>query len=168
MTPAQLQAAGINAAIAQAWADPLSAACAINDISTPQRQAAFLAQLAVETAYFRELDEDLDYRNADRIFELFRGEIPDHETAARLCHNPEALANMVYANRNGNGGRASGDGWRYRGRGPIQLTGRDNYRACGAAIAVDLVDDPDLLATPGPGCLGAAWFWARNGLTRSP
>jgi hypothetical protein len=64
----------------------------------------------------------------------------------------------------GNGPEASGDGWRYRGRGPIQLTGKDNYRACGQGIGVDLVDDPDFLATPEPGCLAAAWFWARNGL----
>lgn len=156
MTPAQLQAIGVSPPIAQDFADPLSAACAINDISTPQRQAAFLAMLAIETTYFRELAEDLYYTDADRVFDLFRGEVKDHEQAARLCRNPQALANTVYAGRNGN--TEPGDGWLYRGRGP-GLTGRWNYGWAQGVTGQPYLAQPDLVAQPKDCCLVAGWFW---------
>ena len=84
--------------------------------------------------------------------------------ALLLERRPELIANHVYADRMGNGSVASGDGWRYRGRGLIQLTGRDNYRACGSAIGADLLAAPGLLEQPEWAAMSAAWFWFSNGL----
>jgi len=141
----------------------LDAAMRRFEISTPARMAAFCAQLAHESGQLQRWTENLSYR-WERLRQVFPKYFPSDAEARPFDRKPERIANRVYANRMGNGPEASGDGWRYRGRGPIQLTGKDNYRACGQGIGVDLVDDPDLLATPEPGCLAAAWFWARNGL----
>jgi putative chitinase len=132
-------------------------------IDTPARMAAFCAQLAHESGQLQRWTENLSYR-WPRLRQVFPKYFPSDADARPFDRQPERIANRVYANRMGNGPETSGDGWRYRGRGPIQLTGKANYRACGEAIGVDLVADPDLLATPEPGCLAAAWFWARNGL----
>jgi putative chitinase len=141
----------------------LDAAMRRFEIVTPARMAAFCAQLAHESGQLQRWTENLSYR-WERLRQVFPKYFPSDAEARPFDRKPERIANRVYANRMGNGPEASGDGWRYRGRGPIQLTGKDNYRACGQGIGVDLVDDPDLLATPEPGCLAAAWFWARNGL----
>ena len=143
--------------------DALDAAMRRFEIDTPSRMAAFTAQLAHESGQLQRWTENLNYR-WERLRQVFPKYFASDSEARAFDRKPERIANRVYGNRMGNGPEASGDGWRYRGRGPIQLTGRDNYRACGSAIGVDLVEDPDLLATPGPGCLAAAWFWARNGL----
>jgi putative chitinase len=143
--------------------DALDAAMRRFEINTPSRMAAFAAQLAHESGQLQRWTENLNYR-WERLRQVFPKYFTSDAQAQAFDRKPERIANRVYASRLGNGPEASGDGWRYRGRGPIQLTGRDNYRACGSAIGVDLVEDPDLLATPGPGCLAAAWFWARNGL----
>ena len=143
--------------------DALDAAMRRFEIDTPSRMAAFAAQLAHESGQLQRWTENLNYR-WERLRQVFPKYFTSDAEARAFDRKPERIANRVYASRMGNGPEASGDGWRYRGRGPIQLTGRDNYRACGSAIGVDLVGDPDLLATPGPGCLAAAWFWARNGL----
>jgi putative chitinase len=141
----------------------LDAAMRRFEIVTPARMAAFCAQLAHESGQLQRWTENLSYR-WERLRQVFPKYFPSDAEARPFDRKPERIANRVYANRMGNGPEASGDGWRYRGRGPIQLTGKDNYRACGQGIGVDLVDDPDFLATPEPGCLAAAWFWARNGL----
>ena len=141
----------------------LDAAMRRFEIATPARVAAFCAQLAHESGQLQRWTENLSYR-WERLRQVFPKYFPSDAEARPFDRKPERIANRVYANRMGNGPEASGDGWRYRGRGPIQLTGKDNYRACGQGIGVDLVDDPDLLVTPEPGCLAAAWFWARNGL----
>jgi putative chitinase len=141
----------------------LDAAMRRFEIVTPARMAAFCAQLAHESGQLQRWTENLSYR-WERLRQVFPKYFPSDAEARPFDRKPERIANRVYANRMGNGPEASGDGWRYRGRGPIQLTGKDNYRACGQGIGVDLVDDPDRLATPEPGCLAAAWFWARNGL----
>ncbi len=141
----------------------LDAAMRRFEIATPARMAAFCAQLAHESGQLQRWTENLSYR-WERLRQVFPKYFPSDAEARPFDRKPERIANRVYANRMGNGPEASGDGWRYRGRGPIQLTGKDNYRACGQGIGVDLVDDPDLLVTPEPGCLAAAWFWARNGL----
>ena len=149
--------------VTDAVIDALDSAMRRFEIDTPARMAAFAAQLAHESGQLQRWTENLNYRWA-RLRQVFPKYFTSDAQAQAFDRQPERIANRVYASRLGNGPEASGDGWRYRGRGPIQLTGRDNYRACGSAIAVDLEGDPDLLATPGPGCLAAAWFWARNGL----
>ena len=135
------------------------------EIDTPEERAAFIAQLAHESAEFTRLSENLNY-SADRLAQVWPGRFRDLAVAKRYARNPERLANCVYASRLGNGDEASGDGWRYRGRGPIQLTGRDNYRRCGAAIGCDLLGDPDLLFVPEVGVRSALWFWRARKIDR--
>lgn len=135
-------------------------ACAI---AGPARQGAFLAQIMVESSELRHVEEVLNYA-PQRLREVWPRHFPDDATAQRYGHQPAALANHVYANRMGNGDEASGDGWRYRGRGVIQLTGRDNYRAFSTAMQQDALGQPDLLLAPAGAALSAAWFWQSNGL----
>jgi len=92
------------------------------------------------------------------VDELFSA-VRDLEHAAKLCRNPKELANTVYSNRIGNGDYDSGDGWRYRGRGVFQLTGRSNYAAAGAALWRPYKDEPDLVAQPLDACMTAGWYW---------
>lgn len=164
LTRAELEAVmPLAGRVPDAVVDALDAAMRRFEIDTPARMAAFSAQLAHESGQLQRWAENLSYR-WERLRQVFPKYFPSDEAARPFDRKPERIANRVYANRMGNGPESSGDGWRYRGRGPIQLTGRDNYRACGQGIGVNLADDPDLLTAPGPGCLAAAWFWARNGL----
>ncbi|WP_396654127.1 glycoside hydrolase family 19 protein [Metapseudomonas otitidis] len=137
-------------------------------LTTPTRQSAFLAQAAHESAGFTRLTENLNYSATGLAATWpgrFRGADEQPNALARALHRrPEAIANVVYANRMGNGSEASGDGWRYRGRGLLQITGRAQYQRCGAALGLPLVEQPDLLAQPEPAVLSAAWFWQVNGL----
>ena len=148
---------------ADRFLQPLEDAMGKFEISTPARQAAFLAQLAHESNQLRATEENLNYG-----WKGLRLTFPKYfrtDAEAKACERkPEQIANRAYANRNGNGSEESGDGWRYRGRGPIQLTGRANYRACGAAIGIDLEAEPDRLQDPLAGALAAAWFWGTRGL----
>ena len=89
---------------------------------------------------------------------------PDLQTAMKYAHNPEAIANKVYGGRMGNGQEETGDGWKYHGRGLIQLTGKENYANCGSGIGVDLLSNPNLLNTPEYAALSAGWFWNKKGL----
>lgn len=98
------------------------------------------------------------------VAQSFSNYFPTDAAARAFARQPERIATRVYGGRLGNGPEASGHGWRYRGRGPIQLTGKSNYRACGTGIGLDLVNQPELLETPEVGCLAAAWFWATKGL----
>lgn len=163
MDTARLIAAGVGPTQAKAFAEPLTAAMARFEINTPLRQAAFLAQCIHESAGFTRMEEALWYRTPERVRSVFRSTVPDLATAARLCGKPKALANRVYAGRNGNGPEASGDGWAYRGSGPIQLTGRANFRAAGQGCAAPFEVQPDLVRQPAGGCLSAAWFFASHG-----
>lgn len=143
---------------ADLFAVPLDQAMARFAITTPARQAAFLAQIAEESQELMRLVENLNY-SADALCK----EWPQHfdaAFAAQCARNPEAIANRAYAGRMGNGDAASGDGWKYRGRGLIQTTGRNNYRACGEALSLPLTDQPDLLERPDNAAMSAAWFWA--------
>jgi putative chitinase len=130
-------------------------------INTPARQAAFLAQIAHESGELRSLEENLNYR-AERLLEIFPGRFTDSEADA-YEHHPQKIANRVYANRFGNGDEASGDGWRFRGRGLIGVTFRHNYWACGLALRVDLVANPDLLLQPVYAARSAGWFFQAHG-----
>jgi putative chitinase len=104
--------------------------------------------------------------SSDQMLKVYPGFFKTAADTQPYVNNPEALANKVYANRIGNGDTASGDGWKYRGRGLIQLTGKDNYAALTKALGVDFVKDPDLVATPQYAALSAAWFWKNHGLNQ--
>lgn len=158
-----LIAAGIAPTQARAFLEPLIEACRHFDIGTPVRQAAFVAQCAHESAGFVRLEESLYYTTPERIRMVWPQRVPSLAEASQLIRNPQALANRVYANRNGNGDEASGDGWRYRGRGLIQLTGRANYLAAESAIGEPYKADPDLVAQPRHAAMTAAWYFAAAG-----
>ena len=145
------------------WLNPLNQAMAKFEINTSSRIAAFLAQVAHESAETTMLSENLNY-SALRLIQVWPHRFPSLASAQTYAKNPEKLANSVYAGRGGNGNKASGDGWRYRGRGLFQLTTKDNYRLAGQALALPLVDKPDLLLSPEVAALTAAQFWQRLGL----
>jgi len=156
---AALVAAGIGPTQARQFEGPLQATFARFGIDTPLRRAAFVAQCAHESSLFTTLEESLFYRKPERICAIFKSKVPNLALAQTLACNPRLLANRVYANRNGNQDEASGDGWRYRGRGLIQLTGRTNYTRAAADLQRDYVGDPDLVLQPPDACLTAGWFW---------
>lgn len=131
-------------------------------INTPLRLAHFLAQCGHESAGFKATQENLNY-GAKGLMSIFKKYFPTEAEALRYERKPEMIANKVYANRMSNGNEASGDGWRFRGRGYIQLTGRANYTAFGKAIGEDIPSNPDVVASKYP-LLSAAWFWSTNGL----
>lgn len=124
--------------------------------------AMLLAQVGHESADLTQLEESL-YYTASRMMQVWPGRFPTAASAQPYARNPEALANNVYANRMGNGPPESGDGYRYRGRGPIQLTGKDNYQRFATAINdTTPLAHPDSLATPAMGALSACWFYSTN------
>ena len=146
------------------FAEALTSACDEFDITTPHRLAAFLAQIAVESANLTRVTENLNYR-ASGLLRVFPTHFDEGE-AAEYEHQPERIANRVYADRMGNGDEESGDGWRYRGRGLIQITGRDNYVACGEALGVDLTEQPEYLESAEGAARSAAWFVHAHGVLR--
>jgi putative chitinase len=170
-------AAGVKQATAEKWADAVANACAEFGIDTPQRIAGFLSQCAHESAGFERLQENLNY-SADGMAGIWPkrfavlgpdkkpvkkdGKNQPNKFALALHRKPEMIANVVYSSRMGNGPTESGEGWRYRGRGLKQLTGKDNHRACSAGLGVDLVSNPDMLLEPVYAARSAAWFWATN------
>jgi putative chitinase len=133
-------------------------------ISTPLRVAHFLAQCGHESGGFRVTQENLNY-SAKGLNGIFRKYFPTEAAAAAYARNPQKIANKVYANRMANGSEASGDGYKFRGRGYIQLTGRDNYTQFGKAIGVDIPSNPDLVSSK-YALASAAWFWSKNGLNK--
>jgi putative chitinase len=145
------------------WLDPINAALTEWSISNTHRQAAFLAQVLHESAQLKVLSENLNYSSV-RLRQVWPRRFPTDSVALQYASNPEKLASNVYANRLGNGDEASGDGWKYRGRGLIQLTGRDNYERCGKALKLDLLAQPELLQEPAGAARSAAWYWATAGL----
>jgi putative chitinase len=133
-------------------------------INTPLRLAHFLAQCGHESGGFRVTQENLNY-SAKGLMGIFKKYFPDAGTAAAYERKPEKIANRVYANRMANGSEASGDGYKFRGRGYIQLTGRDNYTQFGKAIGEDIASNPDKVSSQ-YALLSAAWFWSKNGLNK--
>lgn len=146
------------------WAQALTPAMERYGIDTPARMASFLAQTGHESAQFSRLTENLRYRSAKRLMQVWPKRFPSEPVAAPYVDNPERLANFVYARRLGNGDASSGDGYRYRGRGILQITGRSNYAAVGQALGLDLIGNPDLLLQPEQAAMSAAWFWDSRGL----
>ncbi len=131
-------------------------------ISKPIRLAHFLAQVAHESGNFKFLKENLNY-SADSLLKVFPKYFKDKATADKYARQPEKIANRVYASRMGNGDEASGDGFKFRGRGFIQLTGKDNYKAFSTFIGEDCVANPDLVSDKYP-LTSAAWFFDKNKL----
>ena len=147
----------------QGWVDPLNAAMDRFDVDDERRAAAFLAQIAHESNELQSLVENLNYSVAG-LMRVWPSHFPSAAKAHLYERNPEKLANCVYGSRLGNGDETTGDGWLYRGRGLIQLTGRGNYRSAADALAIPLEDDPDRLAEPEIAALSAGWFWKSHGL----
>jgi putative chitinase len=165
MTPLlhHVQAAGVEKDTATGWLPWLQGTCKAYEINSPHRIAGFLSQIAHESAGLTRLTENLNY-SAERLMAVWPRRFLTIEFARQYARNPEKIANLVYANRMGNGDEASGDGWRYRGRGLKQLTGKTNYAAFAEAIGEDYVAEPDLLLEPVNAALSAGWFWSTNGL----
>lgn len=159
VTPEQLKKLHID----PVWTDPLNATFERFNILTPRQQAAFIGQCSHESANFRVLEENLNYRAAT-LLKLFPrtprrpwGFTP--EEAAAYERQPKKIANRIYGNRMNNRDEASGDGYRFRGRGILQLTGAANYHHASKALGVDFIMEPDLVATPQYAALTAGWFW---------
>lgn len=180
-----LVAAGIKQSLAVTWHPWVCKALEEFKIDSPTQVAAWLAQTAHESGGYMLLEENLNYRATvmavcwpNRFAEVepdpakpgktrpkrdAKGALIPNKFALALERKPEALANVVYASRMGNGPTESGEGWKYRGRGLKQLTGKDNYTRCAKALGVDLVANPDLVIQPEFAARSAAWFWASNG-----
>lgn len=139
----------------------LNAAMAKHGITEPLHQAAFLAQVGIESGGLTRLEENLTYTTPERLMTVWPARFKTAAEAAAYVRNPQALANKVYAGRMGN--TSPGDGWKYRGRGFKQLTGKDNYTAYALACNVPAVSNPDLLLQPDCLADSAAWFWAKSG-----
>lgn len=133
-------------------------------IDTPVELAHFLAQCGHESAGFKAVSENLNY-SAKGLLGIFKKYFPTQALAEQYQRKPEKIANRVYASRMGNGDETSGEGFKFRGRGFIQLTGKQNYTAFGKAIGVDIIANPDLVATKYP-LLSAAWFFSKNCLAK--
>lgn len=149
---------------ADKWMPYLQATAEKFDINTPAREAGFLAQITHESGNFRELEENLNY-SADGLLRTF----PTHFNKIEVglyARKPERIANRAYANRMGNGNEESGDGWKYRGRGLIQITGKNAYRGFGVLIGRqdEVLTFPEMVAQPELASLSAGWFWQTNGL----
>lgn len=172
-------AVGCTRALAEAWETPLRDSCRVWEIDTRLRLCAFLATIGHESTGLTRQTENMSYSTAARIVEVFRKFDTDKDrniSAQELAHaatfirQPEKLANFVYSNRMGNGSPESGDGYRYRARGPIGTTGKTNYEAATEAVLArvkscpDFVRHPELLESPQWGALAAGAFWDDNEL----
>ena len=157
MLEAQLLALGIDGK----WLEPLQETFEKYQINTPKRQACFLGQTMHESGGYKFLRENLNY-SAKALMNTWPSRFPDMDTAEKYERQPEKIANKVYSGRMGN--TEDGDGAKFIGRGLIQLTGKDNYKAFGEAIGEDLVSTPQLVEEPRYAALSAGWFWNKRGL----
>lgn len=162
------------------WLDAVIETCAEFEINTPQRVASFLAQTSHESGGYTMLTENLNYKAVtlatcwpNRFAVLGADKKPKKDekgkniptaVANSIAGKPELIANMVYSARMGNGPAESGEGWKYRGRGLKQLTGKDNYARCSRDLNIDIVNNPDLLLEPMYAARSAGWFWKSNNL----
>ena len=145
------------------WYDALEQLLDDYEINTPQRVAAFIAQCAHESGNFVFIKENLNYKAAS-LRKVFPKYFPSDELAAAYANKPEMIANRVYANRMGNGPEESGDGYRYCGRGLIQLTGKDNYTFFAGSLDISVEEAAEYLATFEGAAQSACWFWESNNL----
>jgi putative chitinase len=167
ITQQQLSACIGNNPYLEQWTEALNKILPDYEIDTPQRVAAFIAQSAHESGNFTALHENLNYR-AETLRKVFPKYFTD-ASAAQIASQPnkaELIANRVYANRMGNGTEESGDGFRYCGRGLIQLTGKTNYQAFAESIEIPVEQIPELLATFEGAVQSACWFWEANNLNQ--
>lgn len=180
MTPTLEQLVAAKIKNPEKWLDSVIATCQEFEINTQQRIAGFLAQTSHESGGYTMLTENLNYRaatlatcwpnrfaiiGADKKPIKKDGKLVPTAVANSIAGKPELIANIVYSSRMGNGPAESGEGWKYRGRGLKQLTGKDNYTRCGNALGVDLVNNPDLLFEPLCAARSAGWFWKANKLS---
>jgi len=153
----------------QGWVDAMNNVFPTYSIDTPARVAAFLAQCGHESGGWTVFEENLNY-SAQGLNKVFPKYFPTLESATPYAKKPEMIANKIYANRMGNGAPESGDGYKFRGRGPIQLTGRSNYTAFAKEMFEDwqnVVDNPDwVTADRDFALMSAIWFWNKNGLNK--
>ena len=151
------------------WASSMNEVFPTYEINTPRRVAAFLAQCGHESGGWTVFEENLNY-SAKGLMGIFKKYFPTEEIANQYARQPQKIANRVYANRMGNGDEASNDGWTYRGRGPIQLTGRSNYTQFAKDMFEDwenVVANPDwVTADRDSALMSAIWFWNKNGLNK--
>lgn len=147
------------------WAEALNDILPHYHIENVTQTAMFIAQTGHESAHYNVLKENLNY-SANALRKVFKKYFPNDEFAAQYARQPEKIANRVYANRMGNGNEQSGDGWLYRGRGIIQITGKNNYRNCSMYLFDDerLLEDPGLLMEPDYAIKSACWYWLANQL----
>lgn len=156
------QATGANQFNAEKYYPFVQGACKAFGITTKLRLAAFLSQIGHESGNLARIEENLNY-SAQGLVNTWPKRFPNLKSAQAYHRNPQKIANKVYANRMSNGDEASGDGWRYRGRGLKQLTGKYNYGLLSKAFGVDFVAEPELLLHPVWASLSACWFWETNG-----
>jgi putative chitinase len=150
------------------WHEALSKLLPDYEINTPQRVAAFVAQCAHESGGFMVLKENLNYRPTS-LRKIFPKYFPTDAMAEEYCSRPnkqEAIANRIYANRMGNGPEESGDGWKFRGRGLIQLTGHDNYTFFAGSLGITVDEAIEYLQTFEGATQSACWFWENNNLNQ--
>lgn len=164
-TPAQLkEIIGPNPYL-KYWHTAICEICPEYEINTPKRLAAFIAQCAHESAGFKFLRENLNYKAAS-LMKTWPRYFPTMEIAQQYANKPEKIANRAYANRMGNRDEASGDGWRYLGRGLIQLTGKENYQWFAASLEMDVEDLPEYMSTFEGAVQSACFFWENTGLNK--
>lgn len=159
MNSEQLQKLGID----PKWLEPLNKTFEKYEINTPTRQAAFIGQCGHESANFKTLEENLNY-SAKGLIATWPSRFPTIEIATQFERNPEKIANKVYGGRADLGNTEDGDGWRFHGRGLIQLTGRSNYTVCGLALDKPFAELPELVLEPENATLSAGWFFNKRGL----
>jgi len=145
------------------YLDALNSTMDANSINTKNRIAGFLAQCCHESGNFSAVVENLNY-SSDALHTLYPKYFPSVEVADQYSRQPQKIANHMYANRMGNGDEASGEGWKFRGRGIIQITGKTNYTLCGTSLQLDLVTNPTLLETPLDATRSAGWYWTLHNI----
>jgi putative chitinase len=159
MIPKILLALGIDSK----WEEPLELAFKKYDINNSKRQAAFIGQCAHESNNFNELEENLNY-SSKQLMKVWPAKFSNLTIADKYAFRPKKIANKVYGDRMGN--YQENDGWNFRGRGLIQITGRTNYTLFSDEANIDCIEYPDLLIETDNACMSAAWFWDKNGLNQ--
>ena len=161
ITADQLHRLGIDAV----WVDPLNETFDRFKIITKEEQACFIGQFSYESNHFKSLSENLNYR-PETLMQLWPKRFQTMDEAMKYAHQPEKIANHIYANRMGNRDEASGDGWLFRGSAICQLTGHDNFWHAGQALGIDLVRNPDLARTPKWAAPIGGWLWSTHGCSQ--